>query len=67
MYSNQMELGLNSRTTRRRSLVRRQTRIQRAQYWFGQMRRAVDNAIDWSKPAQARPEQVYINLEAKRS
>jgi hypothetical protein len=68
LYSNQMELGLGSKMARRRAaLTRRRTRLQRAQWWFKEMRRVVDGAFDWSKAPAARPEQVYINLEAKRS
>lgn len=67
LYSNQMELGLGSKTARRKALTRRQNRLQRAQWWFKEMRRVVNGAMDWSKVPNARPEQVYINLEAKRS
>jgi len=63
LCSNQMELGLNSKTARRRSPTRRQTRLQRAQWWFTEMRRVVNGAMDWSKAPAARPEQVYIDLE----
>jgi hypothetical protein len=59
----QMELGLNAKTRR---LARRQRR-QRAQWWFVQMRRVVDAAMEWRPQPQARPEQVYLELAAKRS
>jgi hypothetical protein len=65
--SNQMELGLDSKGVRRGAVVRRQNRLQRAQWWFKEMRRAVNSAIDWPPAPNGRPEQVYINLEAKRS
>jgi hypothetical protein len=51
MNTNQMELGLKAKQTRvpsRQKLARQQ----RAQWWFAQMRRAVDNALEW-KPQKA--------------
>jgi hypothetical protein len=67
LNSNQMELGLDSKTVRRGAAARRQNRLQRAQWWFKQMRRVVNSAIDWPAAPHGRPEQVYINLEPKRS
>jgi len=45
-----MELGLGNAACR--SIKARQPRMNRAQWWFEQMRRAVEQAVDW-KP---RPE-----------
>ncbi len=67
MNSNQMELGLDAKTALRGAAARRQNRLQRAQWWFGQMRRVVNGAMDWPARSNGRPEQVYINLEPKRS
>jgi hypothetical protein len=62
----QMELGLNAKTRRLAQIARRQRR-QRAQWWFVQMRRVVDAAMEWRPQPQGRPEQVYLELAAKRS
>lgn len=35
-------------------------RVARANWWFSQMRDAVGRAIDWSAPAEPRPEQIWI-------
>jgi hypothetical protein len=67
LNSNQMELGLDSKTALRAAAARRQNRLQRAQWWFKQMRRVVNNAMDWPPASNGRPEQGYINLEPKRS
>jgi hypothetical protein len=66
---NQMELTLPANAARlglgRHG--RRNRRRQRAQWWFGQMRRVVDAALEWRPAPEARPEQVYLTLTAKRS
>jgi hypothetical protein len=62
---NQMELTLNAKATRLGRQAR-QKRRQRAQWWFGQMRRVVDAAMEWRPGPEARPEQVYLTLTAKR-
>ena len=59
----QMEFGL-SREETARSAKRRESRAKRAQWWFGQMRRAVNRAMDWTAAPSARPEQVYFPLAA---
>ncbi len=56
-----MEFGLSPEQTAR-STERRQRRIKRAQWWFGQMRQVVNRAMDWSSAPPARPEQVYFPL-----
>lgn len=63
---NQMELTLNSRAVRL-SRMARQKRRQRAQWWFSQMRRVVDAAMEWRPSPSARPEQVYLTLTSKES
>jgi hypothetical protein len=58
----QMELGLAGKTGRGRSRKKA-----RAQWWFSQMRRVVDAAMEWKPAPDARPEQVYLSLSGKRS
>jgi hypothetical protein len=61
-----MELSLDAKTLRAARQGRRQRR-QRAQWWFGQMRRVVDAALEWRPAPPARPAQVYFALAAKSS
>jgi hypothetical protein len=64
----QLELGFAGR--RHRQQVRqevRQSRAQRAQWWFTQMRRVVDRAVAWPSNNPGRPEQVYLTLAARRN
>jgi len=63
---NQMELRLNAKAARSGRATRR-SRRQRARWWFTQMRRVVDTAMEWRPAPPARPEQVYMTLTAKRS
>jgi hypothetical protein len=63
----QMEMGFaGPRGRRAAAATNRQRRAQRAQWWFGQMRRVVDGALDWRTPP-ARPEQSYLTLLGRRS
>jgi hypothetical protein len=62
----QMELRLDAKMLRAARHGRRQRR-QGAQWWFGQMRRVVNAAIEWRPSPPARPAQVYLELAAKRS
>jgi hypothetical protein len=59
MLDQQMELGLN-RSTECPSVYRRQRRHNRARWWFAQMRRAVDRALDWPAAPLPRPEQMWM-------
>jgi hypothetical protein len=61
----QMELGLNGKPRRLARQARRQRR-QRAQWWFAQMRRVVQGAMEWRPESQGRPAQVYLELAAKQ-
>jgi hypothetical protein len=65
MNTQQMELGFGTalEQPRRAKQTQRQTR---AQWWFSQMRRVVDQALDWNAPA-ARPQQVYLSLPRRRT
>jgi len=59
MTDKQMELGLNGTQPAVWS-VRRERRIQRAGWWFAQMRQIVDRAMDWSPVGEPRPEQIWL-------
>ena len=61
----QMEFSLNGKSHRLARQARRQRR-ERAQWWFAQMRRVVDAAMEWRPETQGRPAQVYLELAAKR-
>ena len=55
----QMELSINGpapRAIRRRP----QTRIERAAWWFGKMRSAVDSAVTWTTKPTPPPEQIWF-------
>jgi hypothetical protein len=60
----QLELGFAGR--RSRGWVR-QHRVQRAQWWFSQMRRVVDRSVAWPSTAPARPEQADLTLAGRRN
>ncbi len=60
---NQLELGIAGRRSRG---LARPRRVQRANWWFTQMRRVVDRAIAWPPPP-ARPEQVHLVLASRRN
>lgn len=55
----QMELGLSNNNTTPCRIVRTR-RPAGARWWFAQMHTVVDRAFEWSRTAQARPEQIYI-------
>ncbi|MEO6036745.1 MAG: hypothetical protein ABIQ35_15955 [Verrucomicrobiota bacterium] len=57
----QMELGFNGAVICRVADPK-QRRRNRAQWWFKQMRRAVDCAMEWEPSPSARAEQVHIKL-----
>jgi hypothetical protein len=61
----QMELSLSAKSQRLARQARRQRR-ERAQWWFAQMRRVVDAAMDWRPESKERPAQVHLALAAKR-
>jgi len=60
----QMELGFNG-TIACRATGTRQRRSSRSEWWFKQMRRAVDCAMDWQPSPKARPEQVHLKLSPR--
>jgi len=53
----QLELGFHQ--PRLRVIVRRKETV-RAQWWFTQMRRAVDSAVAWRPEPAVRPEQIQL-------
>ena len=55
--NDQLELGFTQPTLR--ITVRRQ-RALRARWWFQQMRKAVDSAVDWRPSPPGRPEQIRL-------
>ncbi len=59
IQADQLELGFNPQT-RCTPLPRRTTRIERAAWWFGKMRAAVDNAIVWMPKPTPPPEQIWF-------
>ena len=62
MNNQQLEITLQSATVCRRSGNYRQRRVSRARWWFGQMRRVVDQAIDWAPAPVVRSEQSNLPL-----
>src|SRR5687767_1989087 len=54
--------GQTSSSRPRRSVRRHQTTRARAAWWFQQMRRVVDSAVEWRPTPPARPEQVTLDL-----
>ena len=59
----QLDLSLNGAIPcERPAWRRRQTLRSRAAWWFQQMRRAVDGAVEWRPAPPARPEQTTLDL-----
>jgi hypothetical protein len=59
MTNEQMELGLGGAKLVVQS-SRREGKIQRAAWWFAQMRQIVDRAMDWQPAGEPRPEQIWL-------
>ena len=64
MKNRQLEISLASRHCRRPLI--RQRRVSRARWWFSQMRRVVDEAIEWTPAPAIRPEQIHLPLAQGR-
>jgi hypothetical protein len=61
MNNKQIELGFEQNSVKPcRSVHTR--RSPGARWWFDQMHTVVDRAFEWSRTAQARPEQTYISF-----
>lgn len=61
----QMELSLERQSPRKPSVVR-QRRFNKARWWFAQMHRVVDEALDIRANPPARPEQADLSFGAGR-
>jgi hypothetical protein len=55
----QLELSLDA-TLRPPRVTRRERRTARAAWWFGKMRAAVNQAMDWPPTNAPRPEQTFL-------
>jgi hypothetical protein len=44
-------------------VVQRQQRMNRANWWFSQMRQVVDRAFDWEPSPRFQPEQILLGEE----
>jgi hypothetical protein len=53
----ELELAGDHRCPR---VVRREQRLNRANWWFGQMRQIVDRAFDWEPAPRFRAEQILL-------
>ena len=59
----QLDLSLNGLSSCERPAWRRRQMLRsRAAWWFHQMRRAVDSAIEWHPALPSRPEQTTLDL-----
>jgi hypothetical protein len=58
---NQLELGFNHGIRcQGANPAPREGRINRAGWWFAQMRDIVERAMDWESAGEPRPEQIWI-------
>jgi hypothetical protein len=60
--NDQMEITFDMGASPRRQSRRRQTRLERARWWFRRMHEAVERAAEWQSAPPARPEQTYMKL-----
>jgi hypothetical protein len=58
----QLDLSFNGVMACARPAYRRQMLRSRAAWWFQQMRRAVDSAVEWRPAPAGRPEQGTLDL-----
>jgi hypothetical protein len=65
MNNQQLEITLQAPACRRPGNYR-QRRVSRARWWFGQMRRVVDQAIEGAPSPAIRPEQTKLTLPQGR-
>jgi hypothetical protein len=66
MRNQQLEITLPTTACRRPPVNYRQRRVSRARWWFSQMRRVVDDAIEWTPAPAGRPEQRNLPLARGR-
>jgi len=62
MNTQQLEISLPGCQQARRQ-QRIQARQNRAQWWFNQMRQAVDRALDWPAPPRAHVRQADLKFQ----
>jgi hypothetical protein len=62
----QLELGLAG-ANRCPRLTQRQQRMNRANWWFSQMRQVVDRAFDWQPAPRFQPEQILLGEEQMKN
>ncbi len=65
--TNQMELGFEQQQLSANGRARHSSRQTRADWWFRQMRRVVDLAMEWRPAPRARHQQSYMVLSARQS
>ncbi len=66
MTNQQMELGFGGGRMQRPT-TRRQRRLERAAWWFAQMRQAVDRALDWQAMSPGPTGAIVASGHAQRS
>ena len=62
----QLELSLAG-ANRCPGVVRRERRLNRADWWFDQMRQVVDRAMDWEPTPRFQPEQIWLTEAQKQN
>jgi len=62
----QMELSLAG-SNRRPQIVRRERHVNRANWWFEQMRQVVDRDLDWEPAPRFQPEQIWLTEAQKQN
>lgn len=65
MTNEQLELSLAA-GQQTQLAPRREGRPSRAAWWFGQMRRVVNSAMDWNAAPEPRPEQSWLEISHRR-
>ena len=65
MTNEQLELSLAANRSTQIP-PRRESRQSRAAWWFDQMRRVVNNAMDWDTVPEPRPEQSWLEISHRR-
>jgi len=65
LNQNQLELGLAA-VNRCPRTARREQRLNRANWWFDQMRQVVDRAFDWEPAPRLQSEQILLTENQPR-
>lgn len=65
MTNEQLELSLAA-VRQPEPMPRRESRQSRAAWWFRQMRRVVNSAMDWDTAPEPRPEQSWLEISHHR-